>query len=462
LLGCPAGAAAATRYASPQPPPNPPASCPQSEPCDIVTAVNGAQKGDEVVLSPGSYGSLANPIEVTLDPPSSGVAIHGVAGQPRPVLTSNADQALFLGAGDSLRWLEVQELAGGAEALVLAGGSSSAQQVIARATGSKGVACEVYTLLRNSVCWSDGAGGYGVESFLSDGLSADPTLQGVSAVATGKAISGIRAQAVGSGTRVAMTVVNTIAIGADSDVSARGPGVGVSLHHSNFGIRDVADGASVTPPGTGTDQLALPVLKDVATGDLRQCPSSPTRGAGAAENSIGGQDVAGGPREVNGRTDIGAYQGSTPCSEPGPGPGPSPGPGPGPGPSPGPSPGPGPGPTPTPSNQFQVGNLKRLPNGTATLFVTLPGAGSIELRDARAGEAGAPLAHPPARPARVLRVATRVYGSGRVGLRVVPNGVGRRILRDRGRVALPVAITYQPLGGSAATQRKQVVLLRRR
>jgi hypothetical protein len=442
----PAGALAAQRFADPAAP-GPSPGCPQVAPCNIVTAINGANNGDEVIVAPGQYGSDANPIEQTLDPPFGGVMIHGVLGQPRPLVISSADQAFYLNSGETLRWLEVRDAAAGAQALVLDGGFASGEQVIAQASGPGGVACEVYTLLRNSICWSSGAQGFGLESYLTDGLDATPQLRNVTTVATGSAISGLRAQAVGAGTTVHMHAVNVIAMGTSSDVSARGNGASVDLDGSNYGIRDAAGGASVTAPGSGSNQIEIPIFQNIGAGNFVQCATSPTLNAGLTNPANGAEDVAANPRTIDGKTDIGAFEGSINCTPPVP---------------PGPDPGPGPDPDPHPDdNSFQFGKLQRHPNGAGTLFVFVPGSGSIELRDVR--NASRILARPgTAKPARVLRVATRTYSGGRVALRVVPTRIGRRSLKRSGRLALQVTVTYTPVGGNANPQAKRVKLIAKR
>jgi hypothetical protein len=444
-----ASAAAATRFADPAPPPSPPANCPQSQPCDIVTAINGANNGDEVVVNPGQYGSQANPIEQTLDPPFGGVSIHGVIGQPRPLVISSADQGFYLNQGETLRWLEIQDIGTGAQALVLDGGFASGEQVIAQASGTGGVACEVYTLLRNSICWSRGAAGFGVESFLSDGLRASPQLRNVTAVATGQTSTGLRAQTVDNdrGTTVRMSADNVIAMGSATDVAGRGQGAAIDLDSSNFGIRDVAQGAQVTAPGSGSNQIVVPVFQNIGAGNFIQCATSPTLDAGITNPANGAEDVAANPRTLDGKTDIGAFEGSINCTPPVP---------------PGPDPGPGPDPDPHPDdNSFQFGKLQRHPNGAGTLFVFVPGSGSIELRDVR--NASRILSRPgTAKPARVLRVATRTYSGGRVALRVVPTRIGRRSLKRSGRLALQVTVTYTPVGGNANPENKQIKLIAKR
>jgi hypothetical protein len=82
-------------------------------------------------------------------------------------------------------------------------------------------------------------------------------------------------------------------------------------------------------------------------------------------------------------------------------------------------------------------------DGTATVDVTVPGAGILTL-SARPG-------------ARGVRHATTAPGT--VSLRVVPTRATIRRLKRRHRAALTVAVSYRPDGGPATTRRKRLHLL---
>src|SRR5512147_197203 len=98
-LAAPGSALAAQRFASPG---GTGTTCSQPSPCSIVTAVNSAGVGDEVIVAgdQGSYGTPSSPITTQLTN-ANALSLHGVAGQPMPVIYSNisGDDALLLNNG---------------------------------------------------------------------------------------------------------------------------------------------------------------------------------------------------------------------------------------------------------------------------------------------------------------------------------------------------------------------------
>ena len=146
----PATAEASARYASPTG--SDAAPCTLQQPCDIVTAVNHAVSGDDITILPGSYAptvALAN-----ADP----LTIHGVAGQPRPVIASTAPYSgIHLGLNSSLS--DVQLEMGDGSQIGLDATMSTVDRVIVRAPGSAACALHSATVLTNSVCLATGPGG---------------------------------------------------------------------------------------------------------------------------------------------------------------------------------------------------------------------------------------------------------------------------------------------------------------
>ncbi len=101
----------------------------------------------------------------------------------------------------------------------------------------------------------------------------------------------------------------------------------------------------------------------------------------------------------------------------------------------------------TPSNAFKFGQLKRnRAKGTAVLFVSLPGPGTIAL--AGKGVVGKP--------------AKAVSAAGVVKLQIKAKGKSRRSLSRVGKVKVNAKVTYTPTGGIANTEAKTIKLLRRR
>jgi hypothetical protein len=82
------------RYASPSGTQS--AKCLKSAPCDIVTAINNAPAGADVVVTPGTYGK-SSPISAHLA--NTRLTIHGETGHPLPVINTSAQVAINLDAG---------------------------------------------------------------------------------------------------------------------------------------------------------------------------------------------------------------------------------------------------------------------------------------------------------------------------------------------------------------------------
>src|SRR5689334_13972771 len=95
-------AQAAQRYAAPS---GTGTECTQSNPCSLNEAVGAAKAGDEVILTPGTYG-LVSPL---FTPPVTNVQIHGDGSGPMPrVAVAFGGPALYMTqAGDSLSYLEI-------------------------------------------------------------------------------------------------------------------------------------------------------------------------------------------------------------------------------------------------------------------------------------------------------------------------------------------------------------------
>ncbi len=103
----------------------------------------------------------------------------------------------------------------------------------------------------------------------------------------------------------------------------------------------------------------------------------------------------------------------------------------------------------TPSNAFRFGQLKRnRAKGTAVLFVTVPGPGTIAL-------AGKGIVVKPPPRERSARPASSSCRSG-------PEGKARRKLGRLGKAKVTVKVTYTPTGGIANTKAKTIKLIKRR
>jgi hypothetical protein len=330
VLAAPASASAAVRYADPSVQSDSPAPCTQASPCGIVKAVNQASRGDEVVLKPGEYQLTLS--GVTLEPPAGRVVVHGDFNAPRPRIVSDSDQVLFMHRNSTAAWLEIQDNADGAEGLVI-DQTSAATQVVSRVGGKAATACTVLGFINNSVCHATGAGPktYAVQSRLTRGLSATPTLRNVTAVATqptGTAVvvdatTDTKAGGTPQASSVQLSAVNVIASGgtpgqggydvlAHADPSATAK---ATFDYSNYNTVQLAgSGASATPVGTAHNQKALPTFADLAGGDLHENPCSPTVGAGVIDTKTGPVDADRQPRTLDGKIDIGGYENNLSCA----------------------------------------------------------------------------------------------------------------------------------------------------
>lgn len=109
-----------------------------------------------------------------------------------------------------------------------------------------------------------------------------------------------------------------------------------------------------------------------------------------------------------------------------------------------PAPAPGP-----PSNAIAIGKAKlNERNGTARLPVTVPGPGVLRVFEAKF------LADTPTLRARTRLVQTATVAPAAAGvanLTLRPTEAGRRVLLDKGRLKIRLALTYTPSGGSAGT-----------
>jgi hypothetical protein len=110
---------------------------------------------------------------------------------------------------------------------------------------------------------------------------------------------------------------------------------------------------------------------------------------------------------------------------------------------------------PPPSNSITLGKPKaNTAKGTATLSVTVPGAGVLTLsgkgiKSQRQGAAG-------------LRMAKPVSGPGTVTLKIKAKGKLLKQLRAHGKAKVKVTVTYTPTGGTARSETKTVKLKLRR
>jgi hypothetical protein len=105
------------------------------------------------------------------------------------------------------------------------------------------------------------------------------------------------------------------------------------------------------------------------------------------------------------------------------------------------------------SNSFSFGKLKRnRDRGTATLPVTLPGAGKLSL-------SGKGVVKQP----RVARASAdrAVSAAGTVKLLIKAKGKAKRKLKSKGKVRVKVRVTYTPTDGTPNTKKPKVKLIKK-
>jgi hypothetical protein len=293
LLGSASAASAAQRFAA-DTSSDTVGACSSLAPCTIEHAVNDAAAGDEVIVLPGAYGVVGS---LSADVP---IAVHGVAGRPRPQLIgsdSRTGALLSLDAGGFLSHLILDGGNSAADTLAIEG--SGAEDLVVRSSGGTGVELRGHgaaTMLRDSVVRVTGSS---TAIQTKDAKPSGPVkILNVTAVATGEGSTGIKAKQ----TLASTTVRNTIVRGGDDDVRAN-PKALVTVDHSN--LRPNASGYV----DGGGNQSADPYFLDWAAGNLHQAAGSPAIDAGSAlDPDLGPRDANSLPRVIGVAPDIGAYE----------------------------------------------------------------------------------------------------------------------------------------------------------
>jgi hypothetical protein len=290
-----------------------------AEGCDLKTAIqgNGANvptAGEEVIVEPGSY-SLDSEILA----PNLNLNIHGVVGQPRPVITQTDPMGEIKVPSGAISYLDIE---GGTTNLInLSGGVMD--RVFMRAASSGNFACQCSGgLIRNSVFISTGStAALGVTS---NGGTNALDIRNVTAIATDELAAAI-GNSHQSGGSVIFNAYNVIArnTAGGTDVAALGTGATITFHHSNYSTIDEGSGGIVQDAPGDTHQSASPHFTNAGAGDYSEAPGSPTIDAGITDPLNGPLDFAGNARSMGSSTDIGAYEVVVP---PPAGPGPSAGP----------------------------------------------------------------------------------------------------------------------------------------
>jgi hypothetical protein len=409
LLAAPGVASAAVRYAEPGG--DGPEPCLATDPCGLEAAVESMSVTDvdEVVLTPGDYNLAANDLEITDD-----IELHGEDGQPRPrILSSAASSAVRTnGTADALiRDVEIVHSGGGA-------GLFFAVDVERVEVTSDGIAaCTPFfpSRIRDSICRGTGPSSSGL-SFGAGGGAPVYDVRAVNLTAIGT-IYGIDVDTT-NGPNFQVTATNVIAQGGTADIHAEtdavaGADADVVLDHSNFQtmLEEGDPAATITDPGTGTNQIAEPLFVDAAAGDFHQLAGSPTRNAGTADPDLGALDIDRQVRSQESAPDIGADE-LAPAVVPVP-----------------------------PSNLFTIGALRG-----RILTLNVPSAGTVVATDAGAPPAGNSAS---AAAKKRLKPSSASGGPGAIKVALRLTKAAKQRLRQKGKVRVNARITFTPNGGSA-------------
>ena len=299
-LGFAAPAQAAVRYAEPAGD-GPAATCPQSDPCDLDTAVeNGAVVDtDEVVVTPGTYSVAQLVIGDAID-------LHGEAGQPIPTINTTSINGISIGDAATVRDLRTVNSSQIAVNAFIDG--ATIERVSAEATQGGAISCSVSAsvTVRDAICHgSNATNTAGIGS--NTGISGSETIRLRNITAIGSSF-GIRFSFSGAGVNVLVDAKNVIADGPGTgDVAAlsnSGASTQVVLENSNYATQFESTGvdglaATVTDPGPAVgNQTASPVF--AGPGDFHQDPTSPTVDAGQVDAFLGTGDFEGQGRVLEG------------------------------------------------------------------------------------------------------------------------------------------------------------------
>ncbi len=297
------GAGADQRYAAPGGGFGP--ACPQLTPCNIEVAIEGAGNGDEVIVEPGVLAAGANEIDAT----ATNLLIHGPATGPKPEITSSALTALRAdGSNTVIRNLKLTHTAPGGMTSGLLLDGTTAEQMEVNSSSTFGCGLAGGATIRDSICVSTGtnAGALAVIGFLpSIGYARN-----VTAIATGSGSYGALVYAAVAGV-TELDARNVIAQGLPDVGTITNTGTSTAKATMSFSdyVTSQATGTGtsvITPAGTATNILAIPLFVNPVLGDYHQAAGSPTIDAGATDARTGTLDIDGGARVQGTSIDIGA------------------------------------------------------------------------------------------------------------------------------------------------------------
>lgn len=311
LLASACSASALTRVVSPT---GSGTDCSDALPCNIKYAVDTASGSPfDIKVLPGTYGNPGTP---TLNLGASGrddTVISAADPTQRPLLyisTSSANYGLIVTSG-ALNDLDIVMPPTATPLYGIYTGEMNRVSVLGRASNGSCLAMRI----RNSLCANTVGAGFVFSASASGPV--DYPIEFTNSTFWGGPTSYGADIAAGAEANIDVSMRNSIVRGGIGSLGLQTNGVGVSdidviAAHSSFSGIDLSGaGASATSCAINANQCAAPVLVDPANGNYRQSAGSPTIGAGDPAAAVGTTDVAGLPRIVGGRVDIGAYQDQT-------------------------------------------------------------------------------------------------------------------------------------------------------
>jgi hypothetical protein len=302
-------------------------ACTKAEPCSIVTAVNNAPGGSEVLVTKGSYGSASQPLTTTLAPTADTVIIQGSATSPPTIYEaggSGGASADGIDLNNSALLQAVTVVYSGPAIAVSAGSDAFVVDDSVTATADASTACRALLAVIDSLCLDTGANGDAVSVFLpsTGGTtdSKDPVLEADTIVATGHGGTAINLLA-GGGNTINARLLGDIAEGQTTDLAIfsleASSDVTVTTAHSDIGHTMTATGGgSVSVTRGASDTLKAPKFVDAAAGNFQEQPTSPTVNHGFLQAVVSEPgpginvdfDLVGHTRRIGSRIDMGAYE----------------------------------------------------------------------------------------------------------------------------------------------------------
>lgn len=305
----------APRYASPTGSDS--ATCAQTDPCSITTAINSAPfDGTTIHLAAGSYGSKAAPLTTQLET-LDGTTVLGAPDGASVIYTAptGGGEGLYMPDGGNVSNITLISTTDDSTGLDVEGGAVATHvAVIDTGTGTDAFsafgACAVYgSSLVDSLCVELGATPDNAALFDVSSFSYTATLTNDTLIDNAPGGFGIANGEGGTGAVASVTATNTIASGKAGDIYNYAQPTAtatVSVSHCDFVTTATGkEGGIESVVQTGPNVHTAPKFVAAATGNYREALTSPTIDAGLAET---GTDLAGLARKIGPATDIGAYE----------------------------------------------------------------------------------------------------------------------------------------------------------